>query len=58
MKISIILTVVMGLIGCQSIRDNQQQEYILRLADKCEVISISSRGTDLECPNYREMNRN
>jgi hypothetical protein len=57
MKVMFIGILGLGLVGCQSIRDSQQQDYILQLADKCEIISISTRGTDLQCPNYRERSK-
>jgi hypothetical protein len=50
MKI-LVVSMTLGLVGCGAFRMDQQ-EYILKLAEKCEQISITPQKTNLTCPNY------
>ena len=50
MKILVTIALALAFTGCQTF--NSQEQYILRLADKCEEINITSQQTKLKCPNY------
>jgi hypothetical protein len=50
MRVLVAATLALLFTGCQTF--SSQEQYILKLADKCEEISITSQQTKLKCPNY------
>lgn len=52
-SILVLIVAAVGLMGCGAFKMDQQ-EYVLKLADKCSSIQITPQKTALKCPNLVE----